>query len=100
MKIIPVSIANKFGRQLLHVQKNSPQVMFIGGVTAAMASTVLACRATLRLSDKLTETETLKSKAEYLFENGENADYPAKQYHKDLTVLKVKTILNVTKLYA
>lgn len=100
MKLIPVAVASKMARPLLHLQKASPQVMFFGGVTAAVAGTVLACRATLKLSDTLAQTEELKVKAEAMYAEGTNDDYTQKQYHKDLTVLKVKTILNVTKLYA
>lgn len=100
MKLVPVAVVNKFGRQLLHLRKHSPRIAFVGGVTSGLASTVLACRATLRLSDVLTEAEELKAKAEALYSGGENDEYPPKKYEKDLTVIKVKTILNVTKLYA
>lgn len=100
MKLIPVAVVNRFGRPLLHLRKQSPQVMFAGGVVAAVTGTVLACRATLKLSDTLAGTEELRDKAEMLYAEGTNEDYPEKQYHKDLTVLKVRGILNVTKLYA
>lgn len=98
MKLIPVKVASKFGRQLLHLKKHSPQIAFVGGVTAGLASTVLACRATLKLSDVLQDAEDLKDKAAQLV--GEKADYTDKMYAKDLTVIKIKTILNVSKLYA
>lgn len=100
MKFIPHAVSNKFGRQLLHFQKASPRVMFVTGVTAGLASTVLACRATLKLSDVLENAAELQAKAEALHAEGTNDDYDQKQYHKDLTVIKVRTILNVTKLYA
>lgn len=109
MKIIPPSVVNKFGRQILYVQKNSPQVMFAGGVAAGLASTVLACRATLKLSDKLESIEQLKARSEglrdahKLGEQGviSNApEYTDKEYAKDQMVLRVKTILTITKLYA
>jgi hypothetical protein len=72
--------------------------MFAGGVLAAVGSTVLACRATLKLSDVLSETEELKDKAAAMV--GERADYTEKEYNHDLFVLKIKTVLNITKLYA
>jgi Family of unknown function (DUF6353) len=100
MKLIPMAVTNKFGRQLLQFRKHSPQIAFAGGVTAGLASTILACRATLKLSDTLDDAADLKAKAEALHAEGTNDDYDEKQYAKDLTVIKVKTILNVTKLYA
>jgi hypothetical protein len=74
--------------------------MFVAGVATAVTGTVLACRATLKVSDVLAQTEELKDKAEMLYEDGLNPDYDEKTYNRDLMVLKVKTILNVTKLYA
>lgn len=100
MKLIPPAAMAKIGRPLLHLRKNSPQVMFAGGVVAGVTSTVLACRATLQLSDKLLEAEELRDKALFLYQEGNNEDYNEKQYNKDLTVIKVRTILNITKLYA
>lgn len=104
MKLIPSTMLNKFGRPLLHLQKSSPQIAFAGGVAAGLASTVLACRATLKLSDVLGESEELRDKAASALENGvvgkDGEVYDEKTYNKDLTVIKVKTILNVSKLYA
>ena len=99
MKFIPASVANKAARPLLHLQKASPQIMFAGGIVAGLTGTVLACRATLKVSDTLAEFEELKDKAAVLHEN-DLETYDDKAYAKDLTVIKVKTILTLTKLYA
>jgi hypothetical protein len=107
MKFIPTAVSLKFGRQLLHLKKNSPQVMFAGGVATGLASTVLACRATLKLSETLLPLEELKERSELRHEEftqgvgvGHDRAYDDKQYSKDQTVIKVKTILTVSKLYA
>jgi uncharacterized protein DUF6353 len=104
MNIIPAAVANKFGRPLLHLQKSSPKIMFIGGAAAGLAGTVLACRATLKLSDVLENADMDRLKAEALHGNPEllpeNAHYDEKAYAKDLTVIKVRTLLQITKLYA
>jgi len=104
MKILPAAVANKVARPLLHLQKASPQIMFGGGIVAGAAGVVLACRSTLKLSGVLEEFEELKLKAEVLHGNPEllpeGEHYDEKAYAKDLTVIKVKTILAVTKLYA
>lgn len=100
MKFVPKAVSVKFGRQLLHLQKASPRVMLVGGVAAGLGATVLACRSTLKLSDALDYASELKAKAEALHAEGHNEDYSDKQYAKDLTVIKMRLILNVTKLYA
>lgn len=103
MKLLPTAVATKFARPLLHVQKASPQIAFAGGIAAGAAGVFLACRATLKLSDVLDPYEELKEKAEIYHEAGtgpNGVEYDDKTYAKDLLVIKVKTILDVTKLYA
>lgn len=99
MKFIPNAVSMRFGRQLLHFQKASPQVMFVGGVVGVMGAGFLACRATLALSDTLAKHEEIRDKAIALYDEGNNTEYTEKQYAKDLTVIKVRTILDITKLY-
>lgn len=99
MSIVPVSVANKFARPLLHLQKHSPRVMFAGGIVAGVTGTVLACRATLKVSDVLGSAEELKDKAAMLHENDPEG-YDDKTYAKDLTAIKFRTILTLTKIYA
>lgn len=100
MKLVPTAVSSKFGRQLLHLQKSSPKVMFAAGAVGVVASTVLACRATLKVGDKLAEIEELREKAVVLYDEGRNDDYPETEYNKHLLALKVKTVLDMTKLYA
>lgn len=103
MNVIPKAVASKFARPLLHLQKSSPQVMFVGGIAAGVAGTVLACRATLKLSDVLEEAEKKQIQAEELRDHAKNdstLDYDEKKYTKDVAVLKVRTLLNISKLYA
>lgn len=100
---LPAAVATKFGRQVLLLKKNSPQIAFAGGVVAGLGSTVLACRATLKLSETLDEFEKLKTQSEELHKLAEteaDVDYDDKTYAKDQTVIKVKTLLAITKLYA
>lgn len=104
MKILPASVASKFAKPLFKIKVASPQLMFAGGIVAGGAGVVLACRATLKVSDVLDGYEEIKAKAEILHEtkhvDQEGAVYDDKKYARDLTVIKVKTILDLTKLYA
>jgi len=54
MKIFSTAVL-KISRQVLILKKNSPHIFFVAGVAGTIASTVLACRATLKLSDTLDE---------------------------------------------
>jgi hypothetical protein len=106
MKLIPQKVADKFARPLLHLQKQSPQVMFVAGVVGSVGAVVLASRATLTLSDKLAPLEGLKEKSEFLHDqwkeqptDDEDA-YTDKKYAKDQMVIRIKTILAITKHYA
>jgi hypothetical protein len=99
MAILPASVATKFGRPLLHLKKSSPKLMFAGGIVAGLSSTVLACRATLKVSDVLAGAEELKEKAQVLHD-ADPEGYDIKAFSKDLTVIKVKTILTLTKMYS
>lgn len=108
MKFVPNAVSSRFGRQLLHLQKASPQVMFGVGVAGVVGATVLACRATMKLSETLEPLEKLRDRSELHHEehrtllerDGIETEYDDTMYAKDQMVLRVKTILAVTKLYA
>lgn len=97
-------IPAKAARPLLHLQKNSPKLLFVGGVVAGAGGVVMACKSTLRLSETLGFYEEKQLKAEAAhhagFVDDEGEVYDDKKYARDLTVIKVHTILAVTKLYA
>lgn len=49
------SITREFHKSILKTKKNSPHIFFGAGIIASVASTVMACRATLELEDVLDE---------------------------------------------
>lgn len=53
MKLIPTGVTRSVGRHILTIKKNSPRTMFVGGIIGIGVSTVLACRATLKLEQTL-----------------------------------------------
>lgn len=100
---LPNAITNKFGRQVLHLQKASPKIMFVAGVAGVVGAGVLACRSTLKLSDVLDDFDKKGQLADEIFAHAaenEDVDYSEKEYNKDVMVLKVQTVLAVAKLYA
>lgn len=55
MKYLPDSVSQTAFRGLLVLRKQAPNILFGAGVAGAVTSTVLACKATLKLSDELPE---------------------------------------------
>lgn len=55
MKLIPTSMTRSVARHILVVQKNSPKLLFGVGIVGIVGSTVLACRATMKLAETLDE---------------------------------------------
>ena len=91
-------VTSKVGRQLLHVQKHSPKIMFVAGVVGVVGTVVLASRATLKLDDVLEEHNKIKEQISFGLELGKNA-YNDEDAKKDLLTLYSKTVLNIAKLY-
>ena len=94
MKIqIPIQVTQKLARQALILRKHSPRIMFVGGIGGVIVSTVLACKATLKLSDVVDEAETT------IFGiRNDLKDSPG--YRKDLAYVYGKTAYDVVKLYS
>ena len=91
---VPTKITAVVGRQILLAQKHSPRLLFIAGITGVVAAGVMACRATLKLSDILDEAEEEISSVK------SDLKHRAGQYQKDLTYAYTKNAAKVIKLYA
>ena len=94
-------VTKTFNMVTFQLKKHSPEILLVGGVIGAVASTVLACRATTKVSGildkakgdidcihKCMDDESLKE--EYTHEDGK----------KDLTIVYAQTGLELIKLYA
>lgn len=95
MKYIPNGLSRQLSRQVLTIQKKSPTLLFAAGVAGVVVSTVLACRATLKLDELMAETEDALNTARNL----EEGKYSDKDRHKDVTYVYVRTAVKVSKLY-
>lgn len=58
-------ITRSINQSILKTKKNSPHIFFGAGIIASITSTVLACRATLKLEDVLDEIEEQFDAIEY-----------------------------------
>jgi len=91
-------VTRAVGRQLLKTKQSSPTVLFGVGLVSVVTSTVLACRATLKLDDTLVPIELKKARAASLRDIRE-VDYSDADYRKDMSLLQVRGVVAVGKLY-
>lgn len=98
---VPNNLSRKFGKVGLKLKKHSPEIMVIGGVIGVVGSTVLACKATTKLSSILEESkENVDQIKDYVEENGYSEKYSEEDYKKDLTITYTQTAVKVAKIYA
>lgn len=89
------------GRGGLVLKKYSPEILTAAGVIGTIGSTVLACKATLKVEDILDEAKK-KSNLINAVHDGEievDAEYTDKDYSKDLIVNRTQTAVKLIKLY-
>lgn len=102
MKYVPKVVTRSASMTKLHVTQNSPKILFVAGVAGVVGSTVLACRATLKLEGILTEAEKLRMDAGVAvgkeLDNGEI--YTEEDRANDTKVLGIQTGVKIAKAYA
>lgn len=96
MKFVPTALAHKVAQHSLKLEKKSPGLLFGVGVVSMVGSTVLACRATLKLDSVLEGAERDSAIADSL----EHEDYSEQDRQRDKTIIIVRTGVQVAKLYA
>lgn len=112
MKLISYGTTRQIGRAILVAKKNSPHIFFAGGLIGSVASTVLACRATLKLEPVLDDiraeiqsVKKVKAKADdnngalVHKEVGATVLYDERDYVRDLSRVYVKSAGKLIRLY-
>ena len=83
------------------VQKHSPEILMGVGVAGVITTTVMACRATMKLDDILVEAAETREKIKEVAENPSYEDkYTEEDAKKDLVINYTQTAVKVAKLYA
>lgn len=93
------AVTSKTGRMGLIIQKRSPELLMAVGVIGVVTSTVLACRATLKVEEILDDAKTKIDKINFGHETMDKEVYSDTDYKKDLAVTYVKTGVDLVKLY-
>ena len=96
MSFVPAVIGKTVARNSLLLQKSSPNLLFGAGLAGMIGSTVLACRATLKMDEVLGEAKMKLSTASTL----EHDDYTSKDRQKDITLIYVQTSASIVRAYA
>jgi len=99
MNLVPVAVGRQIARSALHLQKSSPEVLFGVGVVGMVGSTVLACRATLKVDTVLDEAQKKIAMTDQVIVNHPE-EYNEKDRRKDVTVIRVQTGIRIVRLYA
>lgn len=93
---IPQAVSQKIARQALVAEMNSPQILFGAGIAGMIGSTVLACRATLKIEEVLDKADRDMNVAMRL----DHPDYKEKDYRRDRRIITVRTGAEIVKLYS
>lgn len=101
MKFNTNKLTRTFNKVGFSIKKHSPEILMAAGVVGVVASTVMACKATTKLSDILDETKDQVDKVHMVAEDEKYADqYSEEDAQKDLTIIYTQTGVKVAKLYA
>lgn len=87
------------GKAGLQLKKHSPEILMVTGIVGTVASTVLACKATTKVSKIMEEKNEVIDQIHRCVES-EEIEYTEDDSKKDLTIVYVQTGVKLAKLYA
>lgn len=96
-------IINKSTRLLsstkYQIKKHSPEILMIAGITGTIVGTVLACKATTKVSEIMEEKNKLVEDVHTCL-NDKEIEYTEEDSKRDLTIIYAQTGVKLFKLYA
>jgi hypothetical protein len=103
MKYIPTAVTRTAARTALKINAKSPTILFGAGVVGVVATTVLACRATLKLDEVLEDAQKLLFHHDNLKKQVDSKGkrrYSDQELMKDKVEVYVQATGKIVKLYA
>lgn len=98
---LPASATRTINRAAFKIRKHSPEILVVSGIVGVVTSTVMACKATTKIDEVITESkEHVDMTKKYVEDNGFTEKYTETDYKKDLTIMYTQRGLKLAKLYA
>ena len=95
------TVSSSFNKMGFKLKKHSPEILVVAGVIGTVASTVMACKATTKVSDILEKAkEDINSIHDCAANEEFVEEYTPEDVKKDLTIVYVQTGIKLAKLYA
>lgn len=95
------NMTRSFHKAGFQLKKHSPEILVVAGVVGTVASAIMACKATTKLSSILEESKENVEAIHECANNPEMAEkYTEEDSKKDLTIVYAQTGLKLVKLYA
>lgn len=91
-------ISKTAGRTGLVLKKYSPEILMVSGVVGVIGSTILACKATLKVEEILEDADRKFTMIKDCKEQRPE-EYPEKDYKRDMTLAYVQTGAEFVKIY-
>lgn len=97
---IMTKLTRTFNRTGLKLKKHSPEILLVAGAVGAVASTVMACKATLKVNDVLEDTKQKIDTIHQVSSDPAMAEkYTEEDSKKDLAIVYTQTAVKFIKLY-
>ncbi len=94
-------VRNTFNKAMFSVKKHSPEIFVAVGIVGVVTSAVVACRATLKVNDILSDSEEKLDKInECADDESHEYAYSEKDAAKDKAIVYIQTGVKLAKLYA
>ena len=95
------TVSSSFNKIGFKLKKHSPEILVVAGVVGTVVSTVMACKATTKVSDILEKAkEDINSIHDCAANEEFVEEYTPEDVKKDLTIVYVQTGIKLAKLYA
>lgn len=95
MKFVPEAISRTVAHNALLAQRSSPKTLFVAGIVGMVGSTVLACRATLKMDTVVDEAKDKLGMAKGLVHD----EYSEKDRQRDISLIYFQSGVKIVRLY-